>query len=167
MNIFFLSLDYDPTEAARFYVDKHVIKIITEINQMAANAYKPGIAPYKITHKNHPMTKWCCASLGNFQWAINHCLALCAEYTHRYGKVHKGEVVANWYLLNLPPLPDLGFQSPPQCFGAFQDECFSLNNTALAYRNYYIRAKSHLFHWKNRGAPNWIEESKHSSLKSY
>ena len=39
-------------------------------------------------HFNHPSTVWVRSSYANLAWTIVHGLALCAEYTHRYGKIH-------------------------------------------------------------------------------
>ena len=45
-------------------------------------------SPYKTekgAFRNHPCTIW---AQTNFRWLIDHGLALCAEYTHRYNKTH-------------------------------------------------------------------------------
>lgn len=159
MNIFFLSPDFCPRKTAEYYVNSHCIKIITEINQCLASAYSPGVAPYKISHKNHPIAIWCRASLTTFNWAVEHCLALCVEYTLRYGKIHAGQKIAQWYKDNQPDLSDIGWIEPPQCFGAFREQCFVAGNPVAGYRNYYNTAKVHLFKWKNREKPNWIKIS--------
>ena len=39
-------------------------------------------------HFNHPSTKWVRETHANLAWAIVHGLALCHEYTLRYGKIH-------------------------------------------------------------------------------
>lgn len=152
MNIFFL--DYDVKQNAIDHVDDHVIKIILESCQMMATAYPKGVAPYKHTHVNHPMSVWVRSSSDNFLWTLEYCYALCEEYTHRYGKIHKSQAVANWYYANLPNfLPD-GFTDPPRCFGEFnipKTDC-----VVTDYRNYYAIAKAHLFKWKNREMPKWL-----------
>jgi hypothetical protein len=52
-----------------------------------------GQAPYKLTHKNHPAAIWARKTKGNFLWLIEHFKALGAEYTRRFGKVHKSVTV--------------------------------------------------------------------------
>jgi len=154
LNIFFLDESFDPDKTAINYVDKHVIKIITEINSCLSSAYPKGVAPYKHTHINHPICKWIRSSLTNFNWSIQMGLALCREYTFRYGKIHAGQKILNWYLDNLPKIPDVGWTMPPQCFGDFKN-CFVEGNPVLGYKNYYLTAKRHLFSWKNRNRPEW------------
>ena len=94
MNIFFLYLS--PSSCAKAYCDKHVIKIILEITQMAWTAYHitgddgwqntvpKSLKIYRKTHANHPMTVWVRSHPNNFRWAIRHGIALCIEYSKRY-----------------------------------------------------------------------------------
>jgi hypothetical protein len=154
VNIFFL--DPDLEKCAQSHVDKHVVKIITEANQCMSCAYHEGIAPYHHSYFNHPMVIWVRNSKTNFNWTLEYCLALCREYTYRYGKIHAGEAVANWYKHNPLSIPDLGFTDPPRCFGEFKDKIKLTDNIYADYRNYYLDAKCHLFSWKNRERPNWI-----------
>ena len=44
---------------------------------------------YQPTHVGHCSARWVRHSLKHFQWTIEHGLALCDEYTRRYGKRHK------------------------------------------------------------------------------
>ena len=41
--------------------------------------------------RNHPCTIWANESNINAWWLVAHAMALCKEYTHRYGKVHSCE----------------------------------------------------------------------------
>lgn len=155
MNLF--HLDLDPVLAAQMNVDRHCVKIITEANQLLATAYESGKAPYKLTHQNGPMAIWVRNSLENFLWTINHCEALCKEYTFRYGKIHKGEAVLNWYKANIPNIPSKGFTTVPRCFGEFKGIINETDNHVNDYRQYYLMAKRHLFRWKNRQQPDWTK----------
>ena len=84
MNIF--TVDHDPTVAAQQLCDKHVVKMPLETAQMLCSAFDPlDLAPYKRVHYNHPCTQWARQSEANFDWLVTHGLALCAEYTKRYG----------------------------------------------------------------------------------
>ena len=154
MNIFFL--DSSPSQAAIYNVDSHVRKIILEAAQMLSSAYDS--APYRKTHVNHPMTRWCRESRGNFEWALAHGFALCREFTYRFGKTHKTLEVFNWYQNNPPRIEKSEFTPPPQCFGDYKDLCFTPNDPILGYRKYYNIAKKHLFAWKNREIPYFIKE---------
>ena len=155
MNVFFL--DRDHTKCAEYHVDRHCVKIITEANQCMASAYPKGVAPYKWAYHKHPMTVWVRESLDNFLWVLDYTFALCHEYSYRYyGRIHKGEGVANWYKSNIPNIPNLGFTEPPRCFGELKGKIPETDDIYRDYRRYYIEGKSHLFAWKNRQTPNWI-----------
>ena len=38
--------------------------------------------------RNHPCTTWANETVANARWLIRHGLALCEEYSNRYGKIH-------------------------------------------------------------------------------
>lgn len=107
MNIFFL--DWNPAIAAKFHCDKHVIKMILESAQLLYCAHwvlSPPISvpdfAYKKTHANHPCSVWVRESIENYEWLCTLAMALCEEYTHRYGKIHKTQSHIEW-LLCCPP----------------------------------------------------------------
>ena len=98
MNIFVT--DPDPVVSAQVLPDKHIVKMPLETCQMLSIVASPEWGynlgalpkldgtPYKTAKgafRNHPCTIW---AQTNFTWLILHGLALCDEYTHRYGKRH-------------------------------------------------------------------------------
>ena len=98
MNIFVT--DPSPVKSAQCLPDKHVVKMPLESCQMLSIVASPEWGhdfgslpkvdgtPYKTAKgafRNHPCTIW---AQDNYRWLIEHALALCAEYTHRYNKVH-------------------------------------------------------------------------------
>ncbi|WP_347852092.1 pyrimidine dimer DNA glycosylase/endonuclease V, partial [Planktomarina sp.] len=94
MNLFYVH--EDPKKAAQSLCDKHVVKMILETAQMLSTAHRlsdTSQAPfvYKMTHKNHPSTKWLRSSQIAYKWGLDHLQELFTEYTHRYGKIHKTE----------------------------------------------------------------------------
>ena len=101
MNIFVL--DENPITAAQMHCDKHVPKMCVEAAQMMASALRGHGAtdeqmpltksgtPYKGGYHHHPCTVWVGKSWANFEWLANHALALCIEYTARFGKIHACE----------------------------------------------------------------------------
>jgi hypothetical protein len=148
MNLFYLN--HDPVEAARMQCDRHVVKMILETAQMLSTAHieLDGIqVAYKSTHKNHPSTVWVRSSASAYEWSYTHMMALGAEYTRRYGKVHK--TIAE-HAKALDKFPDsIGndlFVEPPQCM---YDEC-KRDDTVLAYQVYY-NAKAD--EWAAKGRP--------------
>ena len=174
MNIFFLSLC--PREAAEMQLDRHVVKMILESAQLLSTAHRvidgelyvddssgrkikrwrlpDGREPvfYKATHINHPCAKWCRESLENYNWLVDHFLALCEEYTYRYGKKHKcyGELS---FMLASPPhkLTEFDWTDPPL---AMPDE-YKTDDLVESYRNYYNGAKRNMYKWTKRDAPEW------------
>ena len=158
MNIFVL--DKDITRAAQAHVDKHIIKMPLETAQLLCTArHELGedadTIPYRKTHTNHPCSIWVRESLYNYCWLCRFGVALCKEYTHRYGKVHKCEAVIDDCFLNIPDtscFKTIGMTPHPQAM----DIIYRMSNPVLAYRNYYNQAKSHLYSWKNRPVPIWV-----------
>ena len=104
MNIFVT--DPSPTVSAQILPDKHVVKMPLETCQMLSivcsekwgHGYgklhkKDGTAYFteKGAFRHHPCTIWANQCLENTWWLLAHGLALCAEYTHRYNKIHSCE----------------------------------------------------------------------------
>ena len=100
MNIFVTN--QCPIQSARNLPDKHIVKMPLETCQMLSIIYSDwyyGIGqlhkldgtPYRTAHgafRKHPCTQWAAESYWNLSWLISHGMALCDEYTARYGKVH-------------------------------------------------------------------------------
>ena len=150
MNIFVL--DTDPATAAKMSCDKHVIKMILESAQMLCTvASNYGfVAPYKATHKNHPCTLWTAKSRQNWQWLVDHSLALCAEYTNRYGKVHKTQQHIEWCSGLDIDLPTGGLTP----FAQAMPEQYRNSDVVEAYRAYYHGEKAKFAKWKLK-TPDW------------
>lgn len=148
MNIF--ALDLDPKLAAQYHCDRHVVKMLLESCQILSTVMHLNGAggPYKPTHRHHPCVKWAGASQQNFDWLkrlMNH---LCAEYTARYGKVHK----CQQYLSILDcTLPDIG-QTP---FSLAMPNQYRSPDAIEAYRAYYLGEKARFAKWKASITPFW------------
>ena len=153
MNIFILDLDL--IKCAQYHVDKHTVKMITESAQMLSTAVRlSGIdAGYKITHQNHPCTKWTRLSLSNWMWLKNLALHLNDEWKFRYKHIQNHKSFDVIQSLPIPDIVDSGLTPFVICM----DNEFKLNNDPVqSYRNYYIKTKFKLFNWKNREIPEWI-----------
>jgi hypothetical protein len=143
VNIFILSRD--PVEAAVWQCNKHVVKMILESAQLLSAAHPADVAPYKHTHMHHPCSKWVRESIENYRWLVDHGLALCAEYTKRYCRVHKTEAVMMWLSTNAPELPPIGLTPFAR---AIKDPRYqSFDDTVEAYRAYYIAEKAKFARW--------------------
>ena len=182
MNIFYLN--DDPVKCAHDHVDKHVVKMILEYAQLLSTAHrildgvesvglsKTGrkqtryVLPddresilYSATHINHPSAVWCRANLENYLWLHSLLVALCAEYTYRYGKIHKCQDTGLVDALQNSPsnIPVGEFTQPTP---AMPDEAKVENDSIQSYRNYYVMNKGHLWSWKgkinSRTEPNWF-----------
>ena len=152
MNIFMLDEDLEIN--ARSMVDKHVVKMPTESAQILCSAIHLSgqDAPYKLTHKNHPCCVWCRQSLDNWLYLKHLALEICKEYTYRYRKIHKAELVIR--SLKNPNLPKTGKTKLPNCM----DKKYIISDDVIQnYRNYYMKGKSNIHSWKNRETPKWIE----------
>jgi len=157
MNQFILSRD--PRESAAMLCNSHSVKQPLEQAQMLSTAHRLLETPqadfvYKTAHTNHPCTKWLRSSRAAYEYGLEYLEAMFAEYTHRYGKIHKTEREILPYLRHVPEaLPDLPFVDPPQCM---YDECRH-SDTVEAYRNYYrVRRNEIKMAWTNREAPAWL-----------
>ncbi len=164
--------------------DKHTVKMILEYSQLLSTAHRVldgnatvGLSDsgrkktsyvlmdnresilYVATHINHPSAVWVRQSPENYLWLANMLIALCEEYTHRYGKIHKVERVGLCYVLlkNIPRNIGAGIFTQPT--PAMPDDIKIAGDSLASYRNYYIKSKSHLANWKKRNVPVWYSNN--------
>lgn len=140
-------VDVNPVTAAQALCDKHVVKQVLESAQILSTVCG---GPYKPTHQKHPCVLWAGLNRINFGWLKRHGLALCAEYTRRYGKVHKcQDVIAS---AKVPRHLPIGISEFVQCM----PEQFRDQDPVVAYRKYY-HSKQFAAWNKSRPAPYWWE----------
>lgn len=160
MNIFMLSRC--PIASAKAMTDRHISKMVVETAQLLSTAHHildgddaiGGI--YKSTHKNHPSAVWARETTGNYDWLYSHFVALCREYTHRYGKTHLTQTKMERILYYHPKNLKGGSQTPiPQCM----PDIYKQADAVQAYRAYYQGPeKAHIMKWaKARPAPGWFD----------
>ena len=164
MNIFFT--DCDPDTAARSLPDKHIVKMPVEAVQMLVSAcLRHDIQPNVLTksgtiHKGgyhkHPSTIWAGDTQENWYWTLSWGLALCDEYTKRYGKTHFAEGQLYQLLESLESIP-AGAMTRPAL--AMPDEC-KVDDAVESYRNCIrlkVVTKPDSFVWKKgTPAPSWL-----------
>lgn len=155
MNIF--AVHVDPARAAEMLCDRHVVKMALETAQLLSTVHHQygASARYKPTHAHHPCTVWSGQSKQNYDWLVQHGLALCHEYTHRYGKRHACESVIEELRSHALAIPDLGRTAFAQ---AMPDE-YRHADAVTAYRRYYSGAKRNIARWSRREPPAWFEYS--------
>ena len=177
MNIFVLDLEVK--KCAKYHCDKHLVKMITEHNQILGSVsyYARGINrkkeitqefvdkyfvgfprkqegkphPYGIGYRNHPCTKWAGESIDNYVWLCDLTLAMCKEYTKRYKRKHAGEEICKWYLCNMPKLPIVKMTP----FAQAMNEDVKNTDAVIAYRNYYKKYKLNIAKWSHSDEPYW------------
>ena len=111
---------------------------------------------YRMTHANHPCAIWTRESTANYEWHWRLLVALCDEYSYRYGaeKVHKVKRTGLVDALQSPPknLPT-GNLTP---FAQAMPDEYKNSDAVEAYRAYYRNAKKDLLTYRNRPSPSWI-----------
>jgi hypothetical protein len=181
MNIFYLS--ENPKQAAQYHLDKHVVKMILESAQLLCTAHRllDGIQTkqakttrsgkirhvnryvlanplnnelmYNATHINHPCAAWCRDNINNYMWLYELFVALCDEYTFRYGKKHKTDLMLRDILKSAPvSISQSSFTFPAQAMPVQ----YKHSDPVIAYRNYYIGAKAKFARWTKRSIPSWF-----------
>lgn len=154
MNIFYL--DRDHATNASYYVDRHIVKMITEHAQLLSTAVREfGIdAGYKTTHKNHPSAIWARESLDNWCWLRDLTEAMNAEYRFRYGRDYNHKSYDKIMELPVPPIPSIGITK----FRLAMPDDVKVEDPIESYRNYYVKYKSHIAQWKKRQTPEWYTD---------
>lgn len=112
--------------------------------------------PWKLSHMRHPCTRWTNKSLANYSWHWHLGKELCSEYTKRYKKVHKSEIIFEWLDKNKPvSMDDIGMTPFAVCMS---DEYKVTDNPVQSYRNYYIGDKVRFAKWEPRSStPEWFK----------
>jgi hypothetical protein len=179
MNIFIL--DNDPVIAAQEQCDKHVVKMIVESAQMLSTVHRmlDGVMErrpsksgamlqywklndqrenilYKACHFNHPSTVWTRESKANYQWHYQHFIALCDEYTYRYGKVHSTDTKLRIALQQIPTNIPEKHMTPFKLAMGSNPECM-LEDAVESYRRFYeTKQKRFTMIWTKRPVPKWF-----------
>ena len=182
MNIFVLSKD--PEQAAQYQCDKHVVKMIVESAQMLSTTHRmlDGITErrksksgktmvrywrhpdphledtlYKAVHMNHPCTVWTRESASNYRWHYDHFVALCDEYSYRYGRVHRTDELLRNVLVRVPDnITDQGLTRFALAMKA-NPECIYEESPVLSYRLFYQTKKNRFkMDWTRRERPQWF-----------
>lgn len=158
MNIFVLNKD--PIKAAQYMCDKHVVKMILESAQLLCGSIRincnlteiNNVELYKLTHKNHPCSIWTRENIENYRWLYNHFIALCDEYTFRYGKVH----LCDKKFRNILNLYGECKEYPTSFIMAMPEE-FKNGDVVNAYREYYkYKVNTINMTWTKRVKPDWL-----------
>tara|TARA_R110002074_G_scaffold57366_2_gene141267 strand:+ start:3209 stop:3757 length:549 start_codon:yes stop_codon:yes gene_type:complete len=180
MNLFIL--DNDPIKAAQLQCDKHVVKMILESAQMLSTVHrmldgKLYTAPsnsgkrmvkkwshpvhddvlYKAVHMYHPCTEWTFESDTNYKWHYTHFIALCDEYTYRYGKVHASDTKLRKVLKVIPTNIVRKSKTEFRLAMGSNPECMHPGDAVRSYREFYMTKQSRFkMTWTGRSIPKWF-----------
>ena len=171
MNIFVL--DRNPKIAAYMMCDKHVVKMILESAQMLSavldcqykdeykGSDKPvieqfGLPGYPKAHAKHPCALWARQSKQNAMWLVQHMRALCLEYTKRYNKFHKQDVLPLVYEAQLEYC-EFDSKKQTEFVQAITNTDLHGDDPVEAYREYYRKEKAHFCTWKHGVIPEWFD----------
>jgi hypothetical protein len=154
VNIFILS--NNPKTAAQYHNDKHCIKMILEHTQLLCTAVQthcPSVVEglYKITHLNHPCSKWTRESRENFLWLCEMTEELFQEYTRRYDKHHKSYAIFKKCMEYAEHIPSKGLTP----FAQAMPDQYKDQDAVKAYRTYYLNDKKDISKWKTGNTPEW------------
>lgn len=166
MNIF--ALDQDFEKAAKYHCDKHVVKMILETAQIVSTVFSTygehRICMLKPCFNRHPCTLWAHKSYENLSWLINLGICLVKEYEIRYNKNHTYTYLfLEFYFLKeilIGKLPERGLLpfavAMPDYIKDKLPENYSSKDAVNAYREYYLKEKSHFAVWKSTSTPLWF-----------
>ena len=157
MNIFVI--DNDPVLAAIGLCDKHIPKMLLESAQILSTVSGKlgGPTPYKPTHEHHPCVIWAAQTYENWFWLAMHAMALCREYTFRFGKVHASQAIIV-EMVHKGSIPETGSMTP---FIQAMPEQYHKQDAVDAYRSYYLGEKAKFAKWKHgRQSPEWWDKIK-------
>lgn len=142
------------------HCDSHAVCMPKEAAQiLSAVWHKSGLLVpqglYDPTHLNHPCVVWAEHSNSNYGWLAQLGLALCEEYTHRYGKTHASEAVV--CIAEEPPSTVVHGPLTPFAL-AMPTQYMIGGNGVASYRKYYEskRETMHLFRYSKRQQPAWL-----------
>ena len=166
MNIFVT--DPSAVKSAQVLPDKHIVKMPLETCQMLSivcsekwghgygELHRLDGQPYKTekgAFRNHPCTVW---AQDHWTWLIIHGLALCFEYSLRYGKIHSCQSTIEHAVKIFPPQ-----DTDPTHFVFAGPDQFKYDKTIdifTAYK-YYINSKpwvsDNYLRLPDR-KPNWV-----------
>lgn len=156
MNIFILDEDFEKN--AQYYCDQHLVKMILESAQLLCSVVilNGGVAPYKLTHKNHPCTKWLLENGKHWDFLISLVTALNDEYKRRFN--HQNNHKSFDVILSLTK-PKYHHNSPIKKYISVTDqvEKLSLKKNISAYRKYYKQKSTEFsMRWSNSTKPYWL-----------
>jgi len=163
----FFYLDENPKKCAKYYCNKHVVKIPIEIAQILSKIHyiTESNIDYSKIYKNSTVIKntigpycWAKESLDNYLWANKLGLELINEYKLRYKKTqHKTESILQYLYENPPNIPNIG---KTRFIGTNKYDMFQYisKNPVICARYNYAEMKCTNDKWNMDNIPNWFNK---------
>ena len=161
----FFYLDTNPSKCAKYYCDKHVLKIPIEIAQILSKIHhilktkidlKKIYANSKVVKETLGPYLWSLTSLDNYIWTCDLGLELINEYKYRYGKpTHKTELVLIYLKENPPPIESKGI-TPFIMTNKYDMFQYISSNPITNARYNYAEMKCSNDKWTKRTKPKWF-----------
>jgi hypothetical protein len=171
MNIFVL--DIDPTKAAQYLCDTHLIRMTQETTELLCTVHRLMDKNDQGKHPNptleelllpasdvdHPCVLWAMESIHNYHWIYAHGVALLMEYSYRFKKDHIHHELYG-ALYEIPHgffFIDDTFERTPfvQCVPEKYKVLGDKNYAISAYRLFYIGEVIPTATWTLRTPPYW------------
>lgn len=158
-NLFYL--DDDVNKCAKYYCNKHVVKIPLEIAQMLCSIHHEFKTNKNIPYKDFEGNKqnpyrWIKKSRNNYLWAVNLGFALVKEYEYRYeNRVHAVKKTLVWLKNNIPNFQRI--EKTRYKMSHYTDKYWTLSiDILLCNRIMYTELKCSKDKWKKRDKPIWF-----------
>jgi len=180
MNIFFISMS--AKQCAKWHANIHIVKMIVETAQLLCNVHhrqkelclkpymKRSRIPYKDSaagHRKLGSMIWVGNSLGNYRWAVEMGLELCAEYNRGRGRAagkttkHKTQKVLEWLQRHEPTFKTQRRTPVRPKHLAMPDKLKKAATSVECYRDYYYsKRRTMTMVWTPKVAPKWWIERK-------
>lgn len=161
----FFYLHENPRICAKYYCDKHILKIPIEIAQILCNVHreysknKSNEILYKkcnMIRDNSIPYRWVKKSIENYKYACNLAIELINEYKFRFNKKsHKTEILLKWLQDNYPDLPKIA-KTPFEVAHKYEMFKYISENPLISSRYLYAEIKCLKDKWTNRNIPKWL-----------
>jgi Pyrimidine dimer DNA glycosylase len=167
MNIF--ATDNCPEKSAQALDNLRINKMIIESAQMLSTVARSNGFPskdclFKAAWHHHPCTMWAGASRKNFQWLVDHTIALATEWNLRGFKYHSAEWLPHvcqsdlddcLNLMTTPSNQGLGLTPFANCtpYKGVRDPVDAYRYTMADKWSFDVSAPR----WGLRGSPVWLQ----------
>ncbi len=169
----FFYLDKNPATCAKYYCDKHVVKIPIEIAQILSKIHHilDTKVDYSMIYANSKVVKetlgpyvWSMSSLENYIWTCELGINLIHEYKYRFNKEsHKTEKILNYLLVNPPSIQSKGI-TPFKMTNKYDMFQYISSNPIKNSRYNYCEMKCTNDKWTKREKPKWFNTLKKKIL---